>query len=242
MTEQRSQPFSEPFISSDNSTRHNTNDTIVNQHTLSQTTMNVVLVVLETLLTLLLRFDAPLRQLVYPLAQQNTVVCIHSYVPHVTIYATFTVNGILLDSELQPSQTVDVTINGFTWQIAQALFTNNPKVVKQLQIRGELDKVAQIEAFLQSLGLNSVIQNIIANVKGKKAEKSDKKDTEKTPSTAEYRERIKEQQANINALTIDQTELKAQNQQLISQNKFLKICLGIAILIAIGCAVGWMIF
>ncbi len=233
MTEQRSEQFTEPF---------NSHDKPINQHTLSQTTMSVVLVVLETLLTLLLRFDPNLRQLVYPLAQQNTVVCIHSYVPHVTVYATFTVNGILLDSQLQPSQTVDVTINGFTWQIAQAIFTNNTKVVKQLQIRGELDKVAQIEAFFQSLGLNSVIQNIIANVKGKKADQADKKSSEKTPSTTEYRERIQQQQASINALTIDQTELKTQNQQLISQNNLLKICLGVALLVAIICAVGWAFF
>ena len=101
-----------------------TDNNTLPQNTLSQTALNVILVVIETLLTLLLRFDGQLRQLAYPLAQDNIVVCIRSYVPHVTFYATFTVNGILLDSELQPSQQVDVTINGFTWQIAQAVFTH----------------------------------------------------------------------------------------------------------------------
>lgn len=218
------------------------NDKSFNQTTLSQTTLNVVLVVIETLLTLLLRFDSGLRQLVYPLAQKNTVVCIHSYVPHVTFYATFTVNGILLDSELQPSQTVDVTINGFTWQIAQAIFTNNIKIVKQLQIRGEADNVAQINGFLQGIGLNSVIQNLITTVKGKKGDKSAKKSDDKQKTAEQYRERIQEQQTTINTLNIDNTELNAQNQQLISQNKTLKICLGIAVLVAIICAIGWIIF
>lgn len=220
----------------------NRTDTTLNHHTLSQTTLNVVLVVVETLLTLLLRFDGQLRQLAYPLAQANTVVCIHSYVPHVTIYATFTVNGILLDSELQPTQTVDVTVNGFTWQIAQAIFTNQPKVVEQLQLRGELDKVAQLEGFLKGIGITGVVQNIIANLKDKSAEKSEKDSTQQKLTPTEFRERIKEQQTTINDLTIDQTELKTQNQQLHSQNKLLKICLGVAVLIALICAVGWIIF
>jgi hypothetical protein len=92
---------------------------------IATTALNVVLVIIETLLTLLLRFDADLRKVVYPLATTNTVVRIHAYIPNVTFYVTFTVNGILLDSQLQPSQQVDVTINGFTWQIAQMM--NNTK-------------------------------------------------------------------------------------------------------------------
>lgn len=214
----------------------------LNHTPLSQTTLKVVLVVIETLLTLLLRFDGQLRQLVYPLAQQNTVVCIRSYVPHVTFYATFTVNGILLDSELQPSQTVDVTINGFTWQIAQAIFTNKPDVIRQLQVRGELDKVAQIQAFLQGIGLNAIIQNLLATLKGKQKDTTDQPTEDSQTTTATYRERIATQQTTINALTIDQTELKAQNQQLISQNKILKICLGVAVAIALLCALGWWFF
>ena len=110
---------------------------------IAPTALNVVLVIIETLLTLLLRFDADLRKVVYPLATTNTVVRIHAYIPNVTFYVTFTVNGILLDSQLQPSQQVDVTINGFTWQIAQNLFTNQPKAIEQLQIRGEAQKTAE---------------------------------------------------------------------------------------------------
>ena len=114
---------------------------------IATTALNVVLVIIETLLTLLLRFDADLRKTVYPLATTNTVVRIHAYIPNVTFYVTFTVNGILLDSQLQPSQQVDVTINGFTWQIAQNLFTNQPKAIEQLQIRGEAQKMAEVKAF-----------------------------------------------------------------------------------------------
>ena len=67
------------------------------QYNIAYTALNVVLVIIETLLTLLLRFDGNLRRAVYPLATTNTVLCIHSYVPNVTFYATFTINGILLD-------------------------------------------------------------------------------------------------------------------------------------------------
>jgi hypothetical protein len=217
-----------------------TDNNTLPQNTLSQTALNVILVVIETLLTLLLRFDGQLRQLAYPLAQDNTVVCIRSYVPHVTFYATFTVNGILLDSELQPSQQVDVTINGFTWQIAQAVFTHKSSVIEQLQIRGELDKVAQVKAFLLAIGVTQVVENLKASVIGSKSEKDDKEKEPKTTS-AQYRERISEQQTQINKLTIAQTEFDTHLAQLKSQNKLLKISLGIAVILCIICAVGWII-
>lgn len=215
----------------------------VHPQTLSQNALNVVLVIIETLLTLLLRFDAQLRQRVYPLAQNNTVVCIHSYVPQVTIYATFTVNGILLDSQLQPNQQVDVTINGFTWEIAQAIFVNKPAIVEKLQIRGERDKAEQVKAFLMAIGIASVVQNIVASLFNKQDKKTDSQDdTNSKINVTEYRLRISEQQNTINQLTLEQTELNAQIKQLHSQNKFLKICVAVLGALLVSVIVAWFIW
>ncbi|MFW2178073.1 MULTISPECIES: hypothetical protein [unclassified Moraxella] len=215
-----------------------------NLNHLSQNALSVLLVIIETLLTLLLRFDSELRQTVYPLAQQNTVVAIRSYVPHTTFYATFTVNGILLDSQLQPSQQVDVTINGFTWELAQAIFTHKVAGVEKLQLLGEMEKVAQVKQFLLTVGISKIVQNILQSVSGKKPN-SDKSDSEKTakPKTtvAEYRQRIDEQKSQIAQFGITEAELKAQVSELTSKNKLLKNCLLIAIVLFIVCLVGWII-
>lgn len=203
----------------------------------SQTALNVILVILETLLTLLLRFDAPLRQIMYPLAQDNTVLCIKSYVPYLTIYATFSVNGVLLDSRLMPNQKVDVTVNGFTWEIVQAIFSQKVSVIEKLQFRGEIDKVAQIKAFFLAIGVVKSVQEIIQKFTGK-AEKTQEKPKK---STEEYKQKIETQKQQINELTVINAELQTALLELKSQNKILKISLGVAVVLFLICAIGWLL-
>lgn len=203
----------------------------------SQTALNVILVILETLLTLLLRFDAPLRQIMYPLAQDNTVLCIKSYVPYLTIYATFSVNGVLLDSRLMPNQKVDVTVNGFTWEIVQAIFSQRVSVIEKLQFRGEIDKVAQIKAFFLAIGVVKSVQEIIQKFTGK-TEKTQEKPKK---STEEYKQKIETQKQQINELTVINAELQTALLELKSQNKILKISLGVVVVLFLICAIGWLL-
>lgn len=205
---------------------------------IATTALNVVLVIIETLLTLLLRFDADLRKTVYPLATTNTVVRIHAYVPSVTFYMTFTVNGILLDSQLQHSQQVDVTINGFTWQIAQNLFTNQPKAIEQLQIRGEAQKMAEVKAFLHQIGINQLLQVITKAVKGNK----DKQKTKKPIKTdADYKQQVETLNSQVNAANLQKTALEAQIVELKSKNQWMKRAAIAFFVLFVICAIGWAV-
>ncbi|MBW4009570.1 hypothetical protein HG532_05950 [Moraxella osloensis] len=205
---------------------------------IATTALNVVLVIIETLLTLLLRFDADLRKTVYPLATTNTVVRIHAYVPSVTFYMTFTVNGILLDSQLQPSQQVDVTINGFTWQIAQNLFTNQPKAIEQLQIRGEAQKMAEVKAFLHQIGINQLLQVITKAVKSDK----DKQKTKKSIKTdADYKQQVETLNSQVNAANLQKTALEAQIVELKSKNQWMKRAAIAFFVLFVICAIGWAV-
>ena len=205
---------------------------------IATTALNVVLVIIETLLTLLLRFDADLRKVVYPLATTNTVVRIHAYVPSVTFYVTFTVNGILLDSQLQPSQQVDMTINGFTWQIAQNLFTNQPKAIEQLQIRGEAQKTEEVKAFLHQIGINQLLQVITKAVKGDK----DKQKTKKPIKTdADYKQQVETLNSQVNAAAVQNTALEAQIVELKSKNQWMKRAAIAFFVLFVICAIGWAV-
>ena len=205
---------------------------------IATTALNVVLVIIETLLTLLLRFDADLRKVVYPLATTNTVVRIHAYIPSVTFYMTFTVNGILLDSQLQPSQQVDVTINGFTWQIAQNLVTNQPKAIEQLQIRGEAQKMAEVKAFLHQIGINQLLQVITKAVKGDK----DKQKTKKPIKTdADYKQQVETLNSQVNAANLQKTALEAQIVELKSKNQWMKRAAIAFFVLFVICAIGWAV-
>lgn len=204
---------------------------------ISQSILSVILVMLESFITLLLRFDANLRQIVYPLAKDKVVVCVRSYVPHMTFYATFTYNGVLLDTELHPNQQVDVTINAFTWQLFAAIFTNDTKAVDKLQIRGEPLRTTQVKQFLQGIGIGQIVKHILQTIKGKTTQNPKLSEDDKKLKLDEYKSRITEQQNQINALTISQSQLAAQAQELQSKNKTLLIALGVTAVALIGCIV-----
>lgn len=204
------------------------------ENIISQSVLSVILVMLESFITLVLRFDSNLRQIAYPLATDNVVVCVRTYVPHLTFYATFTYNGVLLDTQLRANQLVDVTINAFTWQIVSAIFTNDSKAVDKLQMRGEGLRVQQVKSFLQGIGIGQVVQHLLQTIKGK-TEKEEK--PEKDDLLLEYKHRISEQQTQINALTISQSQLATQAQELKSKNKILMIALGITVVALLGCVI-----
>ncbi len=212
----------------------------MNQHSISQSLLSVALIFAESVITLVLRFDANLRQTVYPLAKNNTVVCIRTYLPHLQFYATFSSKGVLLDSDLPPShQQADVIINTYTHQLLNAVVSNDILQINKITMRGADDKVAEVRLFLMQLGLVSLFQGIIRTVKGKKDD-GDSKDKHPT-ELADYKARIEEQQQQINALSIRNRELEVSIKEQQNKLKMTLIALGVAVLIAIAALIAWLI-
>ena len=144
----------------------------------------------------------------------------------------------MLDSQLQPSQQVDVTINGFTWQIAQNLFTNQPKAIEQLQIRGEAQKTEELKAFLHQIGINQLLQVITKAVKGDK----DKQKVKKPIKTdADYKQQVEALNTQVNAANLQKTALEAQILELNSKNKWMKRAAIAFFILFIICAIGWAV-
>ena len=128
--------------------------------------VNVLLVFLESAITLMLRFNPKLRQLAYPLAQEGVVVSIRTYLPHVQVFATFSHHGVLLDQELPADKsTADITVNAYSFQIVSTLTNHSVEAVEKLQIRGASDQVADFKAFMVQLGVGGVIDQFLRKVK-----------------------------------------------------------------------------
>lgn len=193
--------------------------------------LNILLVFLESAITLVLRFDPKLRKLAYPLASENVVVCIRTYLPHSEIYATFGYRGVLLDDRLPASKTMaDITINGYTFQLINMLTNHSSSSVDALQIRGEAKQIAQLKAFLTQLGVGGVIANVLQTIKG-----SQKKPTEeeKQQKQENYKAKIAEQQTIIDNLTIENHKLSTIILEMQSKQKTLKLALIIMGILAI---------
>lgn len=209
--------------------------------TLSHSLLNIILVFIESALTLLLRLDPELRKAAYPLAKQGTLVCLRLYLPHVQVFATFSNKGVLLDASLPADRREpDVIINAYSVQVLSAIATHDSEATDKLQMRGDSAQVQLVKQFIMQLGLGSLIQGIIKKVKGSSAKPKASAD-EMEAKKNDYKLRIKEQQTQINTLTIKNRELETTVKELQSKQKTLTIVLIIAAVITIGALIGWWV-
>lgn len=201
--------------------------------TLSHSLLNIILVFIESALTLLLRLDPELRKAAYPLAKQGTVVALRLYLPHVEVFATFSTKGVLLDDQLPVGRSEpDVVINAYSIQVINAITTHDRETTEKLQMRGESVQVQLVKQFIMQLGLGSLIQGLIRKVKGGKG-KTKPSDAEMAEKKDHYKERIKEQQAQINTLTIKNRELETTVKELQSKQKTFMIVTVVALVVAV---------
>jgi len=202
--------------------------------TLSHSLLNIILVFIESALTLLLRLDPELRKAAYPLAKQGTVVALRLYLPHVEVFATFSTKGVLLDAQLPVGRSEpDVVINAYSIQVINAITTHDRETTEKLQMRGESLQVQLVKQFIIQLGLGSLIQGLIRKIKGGKG-KTKPTDAEMAEKKDNYKQRIKEQQTQINTLTIKNRELETTVKELQSKQKTLVIVTVVALVIMIG--------
>ncbi|GAF54560.1 LOW QUALITY PROTEIN: hypothetical protein JCM18901_137 [Psychrobacter sp. JCM 18901] len=208
--------------------------TYMKRSTLSHSFLNIILVFIESALTLLLRLDPELRKAAYPLAKQGTVVALRLYLPHVEVFATFSTKGVLLDAQLPIGRSEpDVVINAYSIQVINAITTHDSETTEKLQMRGESIQVQLVKQFIMQLGLGSLIQGLIKKIKGGKAKtKPTEADLEEKKNN--YKLRIKEQQTQINTLTIKNRELETTVKELQSKQKTLMIVTVVALVIMIG--------
>ncbi len=209
--------------------------------TLSHSFLNIILVFIESALTLLLRLDPELRKAAYPLAKQETVVALRLYLPHVEVFATFTTKGVLLDDSLPIGRSEpDVIINAYSVQVINAIITHDTESTEKLQMRGESVQVQLIKQFIMQLGFGSLIQGLIKKIKGDKS-KTKPTEAEMAEKKESYKLRIKEQQTQINTLTIKNRELETTVKELQSKQKTFIITAIIFAVIAIAAVIALFI-
>lgn len=202
--------------------------------TLSHSLLNIILVFIESALTLLLRLDPELRRAAYPLAKQSTVVCVRMYLPHVEVYATFSYKGVLLDANLPVGRTEpDVIINAYSIQVLSALTSHDIETADKLQMRGDSVQVQLVKQFILQMGFGSLIQSIIKKFKAGSG-KPKPSEAELASKKEDYKHRITEQQTQINTLTIKNRELETTVKELQSKQKIWMITAIIAIIVALG--------
>lgn len=195
---------------------------------LSRSVLNVLLVLIESSLALVLRFDPKLRRAVYPLVKAETVVAIRTYLPHTQVYATFSYKGVLIDDNLPAGRVPDVVINAYTHELFAALLSANTDSIDKLQMRGRAGDIVLLKAFLAQLGVGAVIQNLLGKLQKDKPTPAQKEDSLKTLS-----DKLQEQHKKAQALHSDNQKLRTQLAESQSKQKTLFIAFVVSFLIAL---------
>ena len=139
-----------------------------------------------------------------------------------------------MDAELPVGRSEpDVVINAYSIQVINAITTHDRETTEKLQMRGESVQVQLVKQFIMQLGLGSLIQGLIRKIKGGKA-KTKPTDAEMAEKKDHYKERIKEQQTQINTLTIKNRELETTVKELQSKQKTFMIVTMVALVVMIG--------
>lgn len=204
-----------------------------NTSPLSRSLLNVILVLIESILTLVLRFDANLRRVVYPLAKTDTLVCIRTYLPHTEVYATFGYKGVLLDSEMPAGRThADVVINAYSFQLINAILMHDDNHINALQMRGDEEKMTLVKTFLLQIGIARAFNTIINKIKGT-SQTPEEKQIQKEDKAAQLKAELQEKTALAEKLTTENRKLTTQVAELQSRQKTTNIALIALGLIAI---------
>lgn len=191
----------------------------------------ILLVIIESALSVALRLDKGLRQKVYPLVHANMRWSIRTYLPHVIVYVSFTPNGILLDSTPPDDEgEPDVIISGSLMAVVRSALLSDSRIISKLQFRGESEDISVSREFLANLGLQHVASNMFGRLR--QIDKSENDSQEKL--LVNYKSQIDEQQNTIDTLS---TQLNTATQNITKQKRitgFLSmLCLVLTVVVII---------
>ncbi len=185
----------------------------IQQNSATNSFKTAFLVIAESFLTLILRFDGQLRKRAYPLAIDGSLIAIRSYLPHDEIYLTFNFKGLLLDAQMPAhKERADVIVNAHSFEIIKAILSNNKKTVDKLQILGDEKQVELFKSFLYQLSINTFIENSIKQLINKPTKNKDN-------SKENVNEEKKKKQQTNEDYHIQYRELNAQYYMLKNENK-----------------------
>lgn len=202
--------------------------------TLSHSLLGVFLMLIEALLTLILRFDATLRRISYPLVKEGVVVHFRTYLPHVQFYATFGYKGVFLDSELPAGKSPDVTINAYSHQLFGAIVGSGHEQIDALQIRGNAKTVADLKQFLHHLGVSNLFGSLLAKIRPNAPTPEERrlKAIKEENKLQELKTKLQEQTLLTERLTAENRKLGTELRQVKGTQKSTLIALMVMSVIA----------
>ncbi len=119
----------------------------------------VLLIVLESLLTFLLKTDRSSRQQARALIQREALIEVRTYFPADTFYATFTSKGVLLDFALPEGRMIDGVVTASIPDLTRAFMTAPPHILEKIRVEGDDELVQSLQALMNLFNIQHIMRN-----------------------------------------------------------------------------------
>lgn len=115
-----------------------------------------LLILIETLLTFLLKHDRMSRHHAQHLIQRRALICVKTHLPSDTFYVTFAPQGVLFDFEMAENAKIDATVTASSLTLLRAFFTAKPIAFEKISIKGEQQLSTELRHLMEYFNLPQI--------------------------------------------------------------------------------------
>ncbi|XID75876.1 hypothetical protein ACF3NA_04920 [Alkanindiges sp. WGS2144] len=116
-----------------------------------------LLILIETLLTFLLKHDRMSRIHAQHLIQRRALICVKTHLPSDTFYVTFAPQGVLFDFEVAKNAKIDATVTASTVTLMRAFFTARPQSFEKVNITGDEQLSIELRHLMEYFNLPQIL-------------------------------------------------------------------------------------
>lgn len=173
----------------------------------------VLLIILESLITFLLKTDRRSRQQAHALIQREVVIEVRTYFPADTFYATFTSKGVLLDFGLPEGRMIDGVVTASIPDLTRAFMTAPPHILEKIRIEGDDELVEALRSLMNLFNIQHIMRNWWRGVWGDE-EQQEKEPKYNVKRMRRLQHQLDEQHKTIEGLNLQIHEQTYQYRQL----------------------------
>lgn len=118
-----------------------------------------LLIVIETLLTFLLKHDRTSKLQAQNLIQRRAIICFKTHLPSDTFYVTFAPQGVLFDYEIAANSQICATVVASTPDLLRAFLTARPHIMERIRITGDKILADELHQLMECFNLPQILSD-----------------------------------------------------------------------------------
>ncbi|NUG82551.1 hypothetical protein HUN33_21515, partial [Acinetobacter bereziniae] len=189
----------------------------------SRLLLNIVMIILETIYSFVLKHDRVVRLQAKNFVEQQMTIKINSYIPYFDFYIQFTDRGILFDLQA-PEKPVDLSVSSTLIDLIQIFVFANRRSMKKMRLEGS----DMVKDQFRDLVIHLTAPKLLSDWKQWLTHPDDDSQTRASKKRiAPLLEKIDQQRSKINTLQVEVKQYQNRVRRLQQNQQRLYTALGV---------------